>query len=115
MSNYEILSKKGISNLEVQNLIKEKTKEVEELTYREEKTKDFLKKAVKLNKTNYEKAKKEVEALEIPRLEEEQIIKILDNLPKNGTELRAIVSHSGTVIVDENLEKILGVLKNYLK
>jgi len=114
MSNYEIISKRVVSNLEVQTLIKEKAKKEEsELTYREEKIKDFLKKAVKLKKTDYEKAKKEIVELEIPRLEVEQIIKILDNLPKNGTELRAIVSNTGTVLVDENLEKILKVLKKY--
>ena len=69
----------------------------------------------KLSATNFSKAKKDIEALEIPRLGEEHIVKILDIMPANGTELRAIVSHSGTVIVDDNVTKVLDVLKSYAK
>jgi DNA-directed RNA polymerase subunit F len=114
MSNYELISMESVSNADADKIIKEKEKS-SELTYREEKIKDFLKKFRKLSQTDFGKAKKELVALSIPRLDEEHIIKILDIMPKNGTELRAIVSHSGTVLVDENVTKILGVLKNYQK
>ncbi len=113
-NNYEILSKEHVSGAEVLDEIKKKEKD-RELTYREEKTRDFLKKVNKLSKTNFDKAKKELEALEIPRIEESQIISILEIMPNNGTELRAVVSHSGTVLVDENVTQILDVLKSYQK
>lgn len=111
-TNYEVISKKPVSQVEVQKIIENKDSNIE-LTYREEKVLDHLKKFNKLSITNFEKAKKELIALEIPRLEEEHYVKILDILPKNGTELRAIVSHSGTILVDENLDKILEILKKY--
>ena len=114
MSNYELISTEPVSNAIAGDIIKKKAKE-QELTYREDKVQEYLKKYQKLSKTEYEKAKKELEALEIPRLDDSHLIKILDIMPINGTELRAIVSHSGTVLVDENVEKILGVLKNYQK
>jgi DNA-directed RNA polymerase subunit F len=114
MSNYEVISTEPVSNAFAGDIIKKKAKE-QELTYREEKVKDYLKNFQKLSKTDFEKARKELEALEIPRLDEMHLVKILDIGPQDGTELRAIVSHSGTVLVDENVDKILGVLKNYQK
>ena len=114
MSNYERVGKEPIANIEVLSELNKKSKEGE-LTYREEKTRDYLTKNTKLKISDFKKAKDELLTLEIARLEEEQIVKILEIVPKNGTELRAIVSHSGTVLVDENVDKILSVLKNYSK
>ncbi len=101
-----------MSNSEVAEFIKKKEKDIE-LTYREDKIRTYMKTFNKLKISEFKKAKEELIALEIPRLEEEHIIKIIDLMPKNGTELRAIVSHSGTIIVDDNVDKILGVLKAY--
>ena len=36
-------------------------------------------------------------------------------MPQNGTELRAIVSHSGTVLVDKSVTSIMDVLNKYRK
>ncbi len=112
MSNYEVISKEGISNSEVLDFVNKREKE-KELTYREEKTKEYLKKTTKLKLSDFKKAKEELLALEIPRISQDHIIKILDIMPKSGTELRAIVSHSGTILVDEDSSKIIDVLKKY--
>lgn len=112
MSNYEIVGTEPLSGAEVMDHIKKCEKD-RELTYREDKIKDYLKKTLKLSKTKFNEAKKKVVALEIPRLEEEHIVKILEIMPQNGTELRSIVSNSGTVLVDESVTQILDVLKEY--
>ena len=114
MANYEVISKTNISTTEILDSIEKKSKDVE-LTYREEKILEFLKKTNKLNLKDFNKAKKELMELEIPRLEEEHMIKVLEIMPTDGTQLRAIVSHSGTILVDENMTKILDVLKKYSK
>jgi DNA-directed RNA polymerase subunit F len=114
MSNYELVSMEGVSNTEAGEIINQKEKE-EELTYREEKIKEYLKNFQKLDKKNFDAAKLEIEDSKIPRLDEEHIIKILDIMPQNGTELRAVVSHSGTVLVDESVSKILEILNKYRK
>jgi DNA-directed RNA polymerase subunit F len=113
MSNYSIIAQEAISGVEAQDILKKKEKERDELTYREEKSLEYLKTTVQLKKKDFADAKKELLALEIPRLEEEHILKILELMPKNGTELRAIVSHSGTVLVNESVDSILEVLKKY--
>lgn len=112
MANYEILSQEAVSQSEVSEVIKKIAKD-RELTYREEKVNDFLKKSTVLKKKDFETAKKELEELQIPRIEDSHIIKVLDLMPKNGTELRSIISHGGMVLVDENITKILDVLKKY--
>lgn len=112
MTDYKIISSEEVSNSQVLDIIEKKAKK-EELTYREEKTLEYLKKINKISKENLEKAKQELINLDIPRLGLTHIIKILDIMPKNGTELRAIVSNSGVVLVDESAKKILEVLSKY--
>lgn len=113
-TNYEIVSKKEISQSEVLDIINNKQDETE-LTYREEKVQDFLKKRTPLSMEEFSTLKKELESLDIPRLEDSHFIKIIDIMPKNGTQLRAITSHTGVILVDENVTKILDVLKAYQK
>jgi len=111
MVNYEIVSEEVASNCEVLDIVGKKDEE--ELTYREEKVLEYIKKANPLSMKDFEKAFKEFKSLDIARLEDEHIIKLIDINPIDGTEIRSIVSNSGTVIVDENVTKILDVLKKY--
>ena len=111
MSNYEIISKEPISNAEVFEAIDKRVRNEEiELTYREEKTHEYIAKFNPLSVEEFESKVKAVEDLGIPRLDRENIIKIVELSPKNGTELRAIVSHGGVILVDENVTKVLGAI-----
>lgn len=112
MADYEIINSESISTSEVVNLIEEKAKS-DELTYREEKTLEHLKKVSQIDFQNTQKLIEEITALEIPRLGNEQIIKIIEIMPKSGTELRAIVSNTGIVLVDDNAKKILDTISKY--
>lgn len=111
MTNYEILNRRTASLAEISELL-EKINE-DEVSYREEKLKEYLKEFNKLSKEDYDKAMDELKELGLNRLDEEDIVKILNILPKNGTELRAITSGSGTILVDEEVNKILDVLSKY--
>lgn len=112
MSNYKIIEKEEISGVEVLTKLQEITESKEEPTYREEKTIEFLKQDLTLDLETFNKIKEEIKNLEISRLENYQIIKIVELNPKNGTQLRAILSSSGTLLVDENVQKVLKILKD---
>lgn len=112
MSNYEIISKEPVTEAQVFEHV-DKAMKNRELTYREEKIREHILKLKKIDAKQANELKKELMELNIPRLEEEHIIKIIDIMPKNGTELRAIVSHSGTVLVDDSVTKIIGALSKY--
>lgn len=111
MSNYDIIEKTPISLVEINEVVS--TKDEEEQTYREKKTSEYLKEFVKLDYDKYLEAKKDLEGLDLDKLEESDIIKILDLMPSTGTELRAIVSNGGTIIVDEEAKMVLDILKKY--
>ena len=113
MSDYKILSTEPISNSEVADILNKKANENDEISYREEKTIEYLKKTVKNDLKKFNEIKDDLKKLEIPRLEENHYIKIIEIMPKNGTELRAIISNSGAIIVDENVTKVLDILKKY--
>lgn len=112
MANYEITSQKPIHPSLVLDEIEKKASS-RELSYREEKVLEHLKEFSKLSTEQFNSAYSELKSLEIARLEDAHLIKILEIMPKNGTELRAIVSHGGVVVVDEVVTQILDVLKKY--
>lgn len=114
MANYEIISQKPIHASRVLSHIEEKTED-KELTYREEKILEYLKDSNKLSTEEFNSAFEELKSLEIPRLEDSHLIKILEILPKNGVELRSIVSHGGVVVVDDVVTQILDITKKYQK
>ena len=113
MANYTIQEEVSISQSEVYDLINKKSK-LRDLTYREEKVVEHVKKicskpkSVKIIKDTISKLKE----LEISRLEDDLLIKIVDSLPKNGTELRAVVQNTGVIFKEEDVSNILKILEN---
>ena len=114
MGNFKIIEKKPMSLSEVVSNIKGiKKGGKREITYREDKILKFSKNFNLVKPKDVEKFLSELVELNIPRLDNSQMIKIIDVLPKDGTELRAIVSNSGTIIVDDDVNKILEVVSKY--
>ena len=112
MANYEIISQQPVHPSKVLSHIEQKVEE-KELKYREEKILEYLKDSNKLSLEEFNTAFEELKALEIPRLEDSHLIKILEILPRNGVELRSIVSHGGVVVVDDVVTQILDIVKKY--
>ena len=76
---------------------------------------DSIKKFSKLNKDKAHKLYEELKALEIPRVEDEQYISIVNLAPKTESELKSVFAGSKTTVSPESLKKILETLKNYEK
>lgn len=112
MANYEVINQKPVHSSKVYEEITSKTQNREQ-TYREEKILDYLKKTNKLSAKDFDSAFQELVALEIPRIEKKHLVKILEIMPQNGTELRAIISHGGVVVVDDVVTQILDVIKKF--
>lgn len=114
MANYKILKKTPISISEVEKVISENREVVEELSYREDKILNNLHKINKgIDFETFKKIKVEFEKENFEKLEEKQIVKIIDSMPVDGVELRAIIANTGTLIVDEEVKKILDILNQY--
>ena len=99
--------------------IKEKLHDIEsrdkELSFRANKVKDYLGKIVKMDKKTASELKQKLLSLDIPRLRDRQIIKIIDILPEDLEELRAIFTGEVTTITQENLEKIVEAVKPFVQ
>ena len=75
-----------------------------------EELKDYLKKFTKLKKDKAEKLFEEIKALNNPKIKEENIIKIVDFLPKDKEDLVVLVD---TGLSEEETNAILEIVKKY--
>ncbi len=73
--------------------------------------KDYLKKFTELTKEKAEKLKEEVRALNNLKLKEENIVKIVDFLPKDSEDLNKIFTEVS--LSEEESNAILEVVKKY--
>ena len=83
---------------------------VDKLDEKEE-LKLYLKNFTKLSKDKSEKLMKELESLNNQRLKQEDIVKIVDFVPKGIEELRTVILDSS--FSEEESNAILAITKNY--
>tara|TARA_Y100000034_G_C6776377_1_gene346688 strand:- start:180 stop:533 length:354 start_codon:yes stop_codon:yes gene_type:complete len=114
MPNSEIVQETPITLSELKEKINVIDKKDEELNFRANKVKEYLNKFVKLDVKKVEEIKKKIAELEIPRLKDRQVVKIIDIMPDNLDEIKMIFVGETTTVNPENLQKILDVVKNYV-
>jgi len=84
-----------------------------ELTYEQKLALEHLKKFTKLKPTESKKFLEELS--EVLRMSEETKTQILNLLPKTPDELRMIFTRENFSLKDEEIKKILGIIKKYCK
>ncbi len=109
MTELKIINEKPLSLSSVKDSIS-KMEKAKELTYRGEKTKEYLANLPLLTAKEAEKFGKQIEELNIPRLKDRHIVKILDILPKDIDSLRTLLSGETITIKEEDLKRILDVI-----
>ena len=87
-----------------------KTKD-KELNFRAAKVFDYLKEFTSLTKKQAEDLEKKLKELNIPRLKEKHIGKIIDLQPESTEEIKSLLSGENITIKSEDLTKIIGILK----
>jgi len=113
MSTIKVLEKKPVTISAVKDVLKKVQKRDEELTFRGGKTLDYVNDVPTISMTKVKDLKKKILGLEIPRLKEEQIVKIIDTMPESPEHLKIILSGFNVTIVKENLKKIVDVLDDF--
>ncbi len=76
---------------------------------------DFTNKFSKFNKEVSHKLIDELIELRIPRVEEHQLIQIINLAPKTETEIKTIFAGTKTTVTTESIKKILEILKKHEK
>lgn len=113
MSSIEVIEEKPLTLAEMREKLVEVQKRDKELNLRAKKTKEYLDHFAGLKLKKIEEIKKKLEGLKISRLKERHIVKLIDILPKDLGSLRLIFSGENVTLKQEDLTKILNILKDY--
>ncbi len=109
----EILEKKPITIAEVKDNLKKIQKRDEELNFRGGKTIDHVNEVPTISLSKTKELHKKIETLEIPRLKDIHIVKIIDTMPESHEHLKVILSGYNATITKENMQKIIDVVDEY--
>ncbi len=109
-----ILSEAPITMAQLKDDLKKIYKRDEELNFRATKTDEYLKNFVHLNLTKAKELQKALEGLNVPRLKEEHIVKLIDLLPGSIEELKTIFSGYTVTVSADNQKKIVETIKPYV-
>ncbi|MFP4567793.1 MAG: hypothetical protein ACLFN8_02515 [Candidatus Woesearchaeota archaeon] len=115
MSNIEIVGKEPITLAELKTELAAIQKRDGEPSFRAGKTMDYINQFKPLSKTAAKELSKKLNALDIPRLKEEHIAKVIDLLPQTNDELKVILQGYALTVTKENIAKIIEVVKEHKK
>ena len=110
MTEIEIVGEKPLTLPEVKEMLAEIKKNAE-LGFRANKTTDYTELFVKQKPSEAAEVKKKIEELNIMRLKEKVIAKIIDLTPTDAESLKMILATENITVKQEDLGKILECLK----
>jgi DNA-directed RNA polymerase subunit F len=109
MSNTKIISESPISMVELKTQLTKIKKRDGELSFRANKCEDYLNTFVDDSQKAHKDFKEALEGLNIPRLKEQHIIKLLDIKPKTHEQVKVVIQGYNITITQDNLKKIAKV------
>ena len=109
MANLEVINENSLNIYELKDKMDSIKKRDGTLTPRGIKTYDYISKFVK---KDFKKLKEKLVELNISRLKDKHINKIIDILPKDIEELKSILSGENLTLKQEDLTKIIETIKN---
>jgi len=111
----KILSETPITLAETRVEVDNIKKRDNQVNFRVERVEDYLNNFLRLSPKKAEELKKKIIDLNIPRMRDALVCKIVDLLPRNIDELKTITQSYPITITNENLKKILDVVSEYTK
>ncbi len=113
MADGEILSEKPMNIFELKEELKKIKKRDEELNFRSNKTEDYLTQMPSFKKSD--ELSKKISKLNIPRLREQHINKIIDILPTTVESLKVILQGYTITVNNENMKKIIDAVNSLIE
>ena len=112
MAEFEVVNEVPITMAQMKKKLEEIKKRDKELNFRAKKVEEYLDQFLTKDKKQ-EDLRKKITDLNISRLRDRQITKILDLMPKDIESLKIIFSGDNVTIKQEDLEKILQAVKEW--
>jgi DNA-directed RNA polymerase subunit F len=113
MPEIKIIEEKPISMAELKEDLKEIKKRDTELSFRTAKVAEQVEVLKIVKPKEAEEMFAKIQKLNISRLKDVHIYKIIDLLPQNIVELKNIVQSYSLTVTNDNLEKILEILADF--
>lgn len=110
MAEFNIVSEKPITLTELKDKISKIEKRDKELSFRGNRAKEYLGSFVDKKPKEVEELKKKIAELNIPRLKDRHIVKIVDIHPVDLDSLKMLLSGETITVKEEDLKKILSIL-----
>ncbi|MFT7615294.1 MAG: DNA-directed RNA polymerase subunit F [Candidatus Woesearchaeota archaeon] len=115
MSNPIILSETSLNVVEVKKEIASIKKRDEELGLRSQRCEEYINQFAKLTQKAASEIKEKITSMEVPRMKEEYVNKLIDIMPVNEEDIKVVLSGYGVTVNKDNLKKINDVLDDFRK
>jgi|FLOH01.1.fsa_nt_gi DNA-directed RNA polymerase subunit F len=113
MAQIEIIEKTPMNLVELKTELKKIQKRDGELTFRGGKTEEYLNDFASMPKKSADELVEKLKGLNIARLKDEFIHKIVDFLPDTAAELKIILQGYTLSLNNDDLAKIVKIVKDY--
>ena len=114
MATMKILSEKPVTMAELKNEIESIKKRDKELNFRANKTEEYLNQFVTAKKSEgIIDLSKKLAALDIPRLKEQHINKIVDIMPTTIKDLKVVLQNYILTVNNENMKRIVETINEF--
>ena len=114
MGKPEIIEEKPLNMVELKEELEKIRKRDKELGIRSNKTDEYLRDFVTLNKKEEEELKQKLESLKIKRLKPEFVVKIVDTMPKTVEEVRALLQGYVISLNQEDMKKVASAVAEFV-
>jgi len=108
----KVISESPVDLAEVKQLLA-KSKEKGELSFRAQKAYDHLESISPLSTKKAKELSNKLEKLNVPRLREQHIHKLVDLLPKTSDDVKLVLQGYAVTITNENLKKIADAIAEF--
>lgn len=115
MPDEEIVKEEPLTMVEMREELEEVKKRDKELNLRALKTFEYINQFTNLKSKEAKELYEKIEKLQIPRLRDQQIKKIIDLTPKTVDELKVVLQGYTLSVNNENMKKIVKVINESLK
>ncbi len=110
MSKPQVITETPVSVYDIKEQLESIKKRDGDLTFRGNKVEEYLQQFTMVSPKKAKEIKAKIEELQVPRLKEAHIFKIIDVMPKHLEELKVVLQAYTITVKDEHLKKILDCL-----
>lgn len=110
----KILEENPLCMAEVKDMLDKIKKRDEELNFRANKTEEYIGTIPVLSSKQAKELREKIEGLNVPRLKDQHILKIIDTLPFSVDDLKVILQGYTITVNNDNMKKIVDAVAEYL-